>query len=103
MVICIRYQSLFIIYLCTKYHFISFMNKTKPIYFLFVISSCTIYYHNRSVNIRFARNGQKCSETNQHWRGVASFSEIRGQMLRHYGGEGVALFFLKEHKKSFGL
>ena len=26
---CIRYQSLFIIYLCTKYHFIFFINKTN--------------------------------------------------------------------------
>ena len=60
--ICTRYQSLFIIYLYTKYHFISFMNKTKPICFLFVISFYTVYCQNRSVNIQFARNGQECYE-----------------------------------------
>ena len=42
MPICIRrYQSLFIIYLCPKYHFIFFVNKTQPICFLFLISFCT--------------------------------------------------------------
>ena len=59
MIICVRYQSLFIVYLYINYHSISFMNKTKPIRFLFVISFCTfctVYCQNRTVNIHFARN-----------------------------------------------
>ena len=85
MFICIRYRSLFIIYLCAKYHFISFTNKAKPIYLLFVISFCTlctVYCQNRSVNIHSARNSQECPETYQHWRGAADFSETRDQVLR---------------------
>ena len=52
-----------IIYLRINYHFISFMNKTKPLCFLFVSSFCTfctIYSQNRSLNIHFAPNSQKC-------------------------------------------
>ena len=63
--ICIRYQNSFIVYLCTNYHFISFMNKMKSICFLFVICFCTIcivYWQNRSVNIHFACNGQAYPE-----------------------------------------
>ena len=66
MLIRIRYQNLFIIHLCTKYHFIFFMNKTKSICSCFAISFCTfgtVYCQNRSLNIHFAHNGQECLES----------------------------------------
>ena len=33
---------------------------------------------------------------------VANFSEIRGQILRHYGGEVVTLFFSDRTHENFG-